>query len=72
MVSHEAETGVKVSVSGKIRGDNLIEHIKWMGEDKYPKVTFYHYSTRRRTKADHVKEGNKAATGKKTTKDLKE
>jgi hypothetical protein len=35
-----------------------------MGEDKYPKVTFHHHSTER-TKADHVKEENKAATGQK-------
>jgi len=43
----------------------LIEHIKWMGEDKYAKDAFLHHSTGRRTKVDHVKEGNKAATGKK-------
>jgi hypothetical protein len=65
MVSHVAETGFKVSVLDKIRGDSLIEHIKWMGEDNDPKVTFHRHSTGRRTKADHVKEGNKAATGKK-------
>jgi hypothetical protein len=39
-----------------------------MGEDKYPKVTFHHHSTRRRIKADHVKEGSKAATGQKQLK----
>jgi len=37
-----------------------------MGEDKYPKGVFLHHSTGRRTKVYHVKEGNKAATGKKT------
>lgn len=54
----------KVSVLDKIRDDNLIENIKWVEEDKYPKVTFHHHSTGR-TKVDHKKEGNKAATGRK-------
>jgi hypothetical protein len=42
-----------------------------MGEDKHPKDSFHHHSTGRRTKVDHVNEGNKPATGNKT-KSLKE
>jgi hypothetical protein len=39
-----------------------------MGEDKYPKEAFHHHSTGRRTKVDHVKEGNKAAKGNNSCK----
>ena len=37
-----------------------------MGEDIHAKDAFHHHSTGRRTKVYHVKEGDKAATGKKT------